>query len=1187
MYMAVKGKQNTYKMLQLYAKDIYNYTRFDENGIKNKNNKQTPYAIDVIYKDKEENEKLSPLFRASMGDNLDLFELENIIRKEKGIEPRKNGESLGYAIKTIKLKSKDKKEVKYNQIISNFISVTFDGASHAYEKVYNDYDNNWRIFVKKGIEQKFKFEDFNKSDSVIKNEGKVIGVRTNFEIKQELDLEKYGFTNKEMYDKNKKCYKYEQYKSDLYVLKDAHKSYDYNYFEDRLDDGIYVEKNEIIAIKTNFKVSNPNEIVKKSNYFEYNTRSKVYKFKNTTSNDSDKYENLGPSFVEYESNKPQIYVKRGLRMRYDELVKKLVDSVYIENNELLAIKTSTLIENKNKIVCDSRFFKYDEEYNCYRANDSMLNNNSHSKVSADLLRHDLYENGFYINIFNKKVKYVRYKRSASNARSGNCIFINEKYYETMKNWTYLGPEFAMDYKANKEMPVELEAYKSLSLSTLIDTIELDPYSILILKDKDSIFKEKCVGVKIENESLTAEEKKLEIKNSIWDGEGLLDESVFNDNGYEDKGMLLLRNRYFKCCAFNTKLQAWFKANEINDISQLNGYVYSDQYNNLFGGEHRDISINDIKLVITESSLKFIKFRSFDNEFNTRIVINYWKNKVGNTFGVVKTDKPTKYFNGNVTRTSYQSLNTIGMTEDDINDLSSQTYNYLKLIRNKPEVLKYYLKCQLNVDDENVEDKEAIENIDTSFLNFKNKLVYELLCLNTQFMKSKLFTNEKKTIVENYKKEFHKGRIFVRGTFSTLFGNGYELLHSTINPKYLIKDKDYDIDNIESLKLKKGEVMCKRFNADDDICCIRYPHITMGNLYKAKNVFVEEYDKWFNLTPEIACVNSIGENIQNRLNGMDYDGDTMMITNYKPIVDATKKYYNEFGVPVYEKQEGDLGIKNVAEKKLFEIDHIISNNQVGNITNLSQWLNSIFWDIYNEKKTFDKDLYYNICKLAILCGMEIDKAKRNYKVNAKNVMDSITEEIVEKYKNKPKFMGKISKNKNKYANIDMDTYAEYNTTMGYIDRYKFDEINSDDSSKGKDLIYFFNMDKKKSISGTYKDKANRLIALLQETVGEIDKINKEDKKEIIRKTYEVLDNFSNTAIKDKLVTHPYTVELALKENIDDRIQWVLLYILYKTETNEPNYKNMLQLLFENKDNQKSLVENPNGNIELFGIKYEII
>lgn len=69
--------------------------------------------------------------------------------------------------------------------------------------------------------------------------------------------------------------------------------------------------------------------------------------------------------------------------------------------------------------------------------------------------------------------------------------------------------------------------------------------------------------------LSAEQKSVQITNEIWDGESLLDESLFTGN-YADKHMLLLRNKFFKSCAFRTRLQKWFKDKNITLESLKDG-----------------------------------------------------------------------------------------------------------------------------------------------------------------------------------------------------------------------------------------------------------------------------------------------------------------------------------------------------------------------------------------------------------------------------------------------------------------------------------------------------------------------------------------------------------------------------------------------------------------------------------------
>ena len=134
---------------------------------------------------------------------------------------------------------------------------------------------------------------------------------------------------------------------------------------------------------------------------------------------------------------------------------------------------------------------------------------------------------------------------------------------------------------------------------------------------------------------------------------------------------------------------------------------------------------------------------------------------------------------------------------------------------------------------------------------------------------------------------------------------------------------------------------------------------------------------------------------------------------------------------------------------------------------------------------------------------------------------------------------------------------------------------------------------------YAKKEKKLVELLKKIPDKINEINNGNKKEVIKKTYEELDRFSEIAIKEKLVTHQYTVRLAVDElenlykedkNLSEKLQWVLLYILFKT--NKEGYSNMLKFLFENMNNQQKLVESDDNDeskdkLELFGNVYKII
>ena len=92
---------------------------------------------------------------------------------------------------------------------------------------------------------------------------------------------------------------------------------------------------------------------------------------------------------------------------------------------------------------------------------------------------------------------------------------------------------------------------------------------------------------------------------------------------------------FKSCCFNCNIQQWFKDNNITDISQLNGKTRAKR-------------IEDVKLITTPNSIKYLKFDTLDN----------WLDNLYPRFGVVKHDKKTHFFGGRLVQTHYQLINTL-------------------------------------------------------------------------------------------------------------------------------------------------------------------------------------------------------------------------------------------------------------------------------------------------------------------------------------------------------------------------------------------------------------------------------------------------------------------------------------------------------------------------------------------------
>ena len=647
------------------------------------------------------------------------------------------------------------------------------------------------------------------------------------------------------------------------------------------------------------------------------------------------------------------------------------------------------------------------------------------------LRAHFYQNGFYLD----GVHYVRYKRSAGSSREGKCLFIDERLYKAMDKWSGCGLKTQTDLAS-------WESYKALSLSSIKGTINIPLDGILFVPDYKSIFTEEVVSVELKDGKLIAEQKQTEITNDIWDGESLLDESMFK-KGYADKHMLLLRNKFFKSCAFRTKLQKWIKDKNITlaDLKTRGFTLATD--------------VSQIVMVTTPNSLKYLKFAGGLSEKNIR----KWTESVSDTFGVVKWDKSTRFFHGDMVQSSYQLLNTLGLDKAQSEELLKPSFDYISLVRSDVEFMRYHFT------DAYVREKEEKEKKVLDGLAERAEVIFRLLFSCSFFDCTALYANFRDDVVSGLKTNLRRGHILLNGTNATLFGNGPELL------KYIAGEK-------VTSELKKGQIRCARFDNGAKLLCARSPHITMGNLYCVENNLDGDIWNYFDLGKNIVCVNAIGENIQQRLNGCDYDSDSMLITDDKLLVESAERYKEQFKVPV-------CGISSMSKsgQTLSELDHDTSENKIGEIVNLSQKLNSIIWNEMHGGAPKEKilEIYNDVCKLAVLSGLEIDKAKRAYdNVNVGEELSALRK----KYNRPAPIFFKEIDEKGKE-----NEYAFYDTAMDYI----YQAVKKFNFQKGKKRSVFYMpiswaiVDKTTSDNATDYRHRDKIIEICDESKARISRL----------------------------------------------------------------------------------------------------
>ena len=265
--------------------------------------------------------------------------------------------------------------------------------------------------------------------------------------------------------------------------------------------------------------------------------------------------------------------------------------------------------------------------------------------------------------------------------------------------------------------------------------------------------------------------------------------------------MLLRNRFFKTCAFNTNLQKWFEDNGITKPSQLNGY-YSKSVR----------SIKDIKLVITESSLKYLKFKpknvSIAEWFEKWLDNVFPGSKEEEFFGVVKTDKPSGPMDNYMVKTNYQLLNTLELTQSDVTTLLKPSRDFWRNMQDDPMYLRYHVNLF-------VADPYDEEDDDVTAENYRQRLISDIMRRTDDFEGTLFYRNYRTDICKKFKEKLKQGRILVDGGYHTLLGNGLEFLHAVI-------DKDYKVD--EPLALGDGEIFTQKFPNGKVLLCERMNYL---------------------------------------------------------------------------------------------------------------------------------------------------------------------------------------------------------------------------------------------------------------------------------------------------------------------------------------------------------------------------
>lgn len=595
-----------------------------------------------------------------------------------------------------------------------------------------------------------------------------------------------------------------------------------------------------------------------------------------------------------------------------------------------------------------------------------LNKDLYQKKSKEAIREEFYRNGVDVTytttnkqgevIKAEKIHYRMLYRSTGKAKAGSCMFICEGLYKKAHDFLYMG----IKLPKNNAPIVEASAYVSLVASSVVDRICINPKNILILEDVDSFFRTNVVSVETnQNKECFAKTiKDYQVKNTLFDGQALIDKSIFPSWG---NGYILLRHHMCKTAAFKADIKAFFKD------------YFGEEYNqatvvDMFGNEHY---AKDIRMITTDNAMKWLKFD---------ISYEYWCERVnmnGNMFGIVKTAHKSKF--GEVQRMSYQMINSLDV--GIMKNVSKVSREYIMSLKSDDDVFLQYLRDN------------------TNFSNDFDVLV--ALCeQNPDFIRCDYFIERRRKIIKGYINKFKTGKVIQEGDNLVMVGSPYAMLLHAVGE---------DVEKDDTLRGRDDAIECytKRFPPNLQLAGFRNPHNGKNNILSLYNVDSEKLNKYFDIGQQCVAVNCIHTDLQDRANGCDFDSDSIYCTNQVDIAQYAKYCYKHYPTIVNNiPKEKNCYTNSMADYAL--IDNNLSHSQlaIGESSNLAQ-LALTYTYKYDDQKYKDY-----VCILSVLAQVSIDSAKRRYDIDIANEIRRIKRDMNIQEYGYPKFWLNIRSGFNK-------------------------------------------------------------------------------------------------------------------------------------------------------------------------------
>lgn len=613
-----------------------------------------------------------------------------------------------------------------------------------------------------------------------------------------------------------------------------------------------------------------------------------------------------------------------------------------------------------------------------------------------------------------KVNGIAYKRlicTTNGVKTSSVVYAADRFVEYNGQSVNIHDELKRRIANGRNTDVKLSpakygAYESLAASASIpvswprSSENNIPGGIIVVKDCIVHFKTNFI--EIDDSDPTVEPKVTEkhnedFENNMSDGCSMMLPHLSKRWNGELNGDL--EHTMSGCnmrCAFTKGMALTFDfirfAEEIIGASAEHPekYLIKDYW-----GKERDI--RDADLILTESQLKLCGSYSSWEDYYEKCIANHY------TLRVTKTSEEE---NDDIRQLNYQFIQSLDLTDDDIDELIAPTVNEIKdIMELDPRKSVAYL-CGKGLNEKNVIFAE----------NIAKALMIDKIAINDPYIRSKI-----KKMINRRIKDAKIGVLDLHGNFQILSGDLYALCESMfgLEPQGI---------------LNAGEIYSKYWYDEgvDRVLCFRAPmsnahSIVAQNICKDKKAL-----DWFQYIDTCIVVNG-WDTMPAALNGFDFDGDLLFTTNNASLI------RRQTNLPALN------CIQTKAPKKVVKEEDIIASNKagfgskIGSITNKITQMTSLMANYAPNSKEYETLRYRTQCGQA-LQQREIDKAKgilpipmpkEWYQYGANIIKSDDSEEIQEK----KAFNQTICANKKPY-------FFMYNYDTERVNYQKFiEEVNS--------------------------------------------------------------------------------------------------------------------------------------------------